>query len=100
MYGNNNKETRTLLHSPKNGLDQHIVILLCIVHPWQQLLVNNRLKYFLVKGPYTLTENECESEIFPSYLPLLDVNNKLDFLRTSIEATSVSRSLSLSVNVP
>ena len=41
-----------------------------------------------------------KKDIFLWSLPLFNVNNKLDFLRTRLEAASISRSLSLNVNGP
>ena len=50
-------------------------------------------------GPPTLSESENEN-FFLRILLLLHVNNTLNFLRTHLEAASLSHSLSLRVNGP
>ena len=53
-----------------------------------------------LKGAFTLSESECERENFLWSLPLLNVTSKVDFSRIHLKATSLSRSLLRSVNVP
>ena len=50
------------------------------------------------KGPLTPSEIEREREFFALIFVALDMNSKLNFLSSHLEARSLSRSLSLSVN--
>ena len=64
-------------------------------HLWAHDQKQTCLRAHAVIGPFTLSE----SEIFLWSLPLLDVNSKMDFLRTHPEATSLLCSPSLRANV-